>query len=162
MMDSLSTDLPSIDLRRESTRAKSLCLARIRNPRCRRNWKHSFVLQAATPHERTRFLVWKDRNEKNEVHAAKCPLFGMHSKHRCSGRRGPSRLAARSVDSTTGKLIAIFNNAGRNGPDLERSLRHRKSCNRQVYPGILAFCSHGTVCCTRFPEAIENVSFLIS
>lgn len=70
-------------------------------------------LQSTTPLDLTRFLVWKDGKGKTKVHTSRCPLFGTHSKNHC---KCPTRLAATTVDSTIGKLRAIFNSAGRCGP----------------------------------------------
>ena len=70
-------------------------------------------LQSATPYDVTRFLVWKDKNGKTKVHVPQCSLFGSRSKKLC---KCPTRLAAGTVDSTIGKLRAIFDRAGRNGP----------------------------------------------
>ena len=70
-------------------------------------------LQSTTPLDLTRFLVWKDGKGKTKVHTSRCPLFGTHSKNHC---KCPTRLAAATVDSTIGKLRAIFNSAGRCGP----------------------------------------------
>ena len=64
------------------------------------------------PRDIVRFLVWKDRKGQTKVHAAECPRLGSNSSHTCPC---PTRLAAGTVDSTIGKLRAIFNNMGRAG-----------------------------------------------
>ena len=56
--------------------------------------------------------MWKDSKGKTKVHAPSCPNFGSHSKRKC---RCPTRLAAGTVNSTIGKLRAIFNSVGRTG-----------------------------------------------
>ena len=67
---------------------------------------------SASPKDVIRFLVWKDSKGKTKVHAPSCPNFGSHSKRKC---RCPTRLAACTVNSTIGKLRAIFNSVGRTG-----------------------------------------------
>ena len=67
---------------------------------------------SASPTDVIRFLVWKDSKGKTKVHAPSCPNFGSHSKRKC---RCPTRLAAGTVNSTIGKLRAIFNSVGRTG-----------------------------------------------
>ena len=67
---------------------------------------------SASPKDVIRFLVWKDSKGKTKVHAPSCPNFGSHSKRKC---RCPTRLAAGTVNSTIGKLRAIFNSVGRTG-----------------------------------------------
>ena len=58
------------------------------------------------------FLVWKDSKGNTKIHSPSCPNFSSHSKRKC---RCPTRLAAGTVNSTIGKLRAIFNSVDRTG-----------------------------------------------
>ena len=53
-----------------------------------------------------------DSKGNTKIHSPSCPNFGSHSKRKC---RCPTRLAAGTVNSTIGKLRAIFNSVGRTG-----------------------------------------------
>ena len=118
---SVQIDLPSIDDRLASIRSQRRSLPYGRQKSSLQKQLEDFLsslpspknLQSAAPIDITRFLVWKDKNGKTKVHTPQCPLFGTHSKRRCNC---PTRLAAGTVDSTIGKLRAIFNDAGRHGP----------------------------------------------
>ena len=116
----VSLDLPAIDRRISS-------LQSVRAAKPYENQKSSlrFALESflsslptpkspisASPKDVIRFLVWKDSKGKTKIHAPSCPNFGSHSKRKC---RCPTRLAAGTVNSTIGKLRAIFNSVGRTG-----------------------------------------------
>ena len=66
----------------------------------------------ASPKNVIRFLVWKHSKGKTKIHAPSCPNFGSHSKRKY---RCPTRLATGTVNSTIGKLRAIFDSVGRPG-----------------------------------------------
>ena len=70
------------------------------------------TLFPATPKDVCRFLAWKDSREKTQVHVSTCPCLGKHKVHSCGC---PVRLSCATVDSYTGKLRAIFKDAGREG-----------------------------------------------
>ena len=68
----------------------------------------------AIPDDVVDFLIRKDSFGKTVVHCDTCPFFGERSNSSCSC---PKRLAYGSVDSTIGKLRAIFNKYGRTAID---------------------------------------------
>lgn len=68
------------------------------------------VIGATAPPDILRFLVWKDRKGKTQVHDKSCPFIGNGGKSPCEC---PTRLAAGTVDSTIGKLRSIFHALGR-------------------------------------------------
>ena len=117
----LKIDLSSVDNRLASIRAQRKSLPYERQKSALEKELETFLrslpspktLQSATPHDLTRFLVWKDGKGKTKVHIPQCPLFGSHSKTPC---KCPTRLAAGTVDNIIGKLRAIFTSTGRNGP----------------------------------------------
>ena len=117
----LKIDLSSVDNRLASIRAQRKSLPYERQKSALEKELETFLrslpspktLQSATPHDLTRFLVWKDLKGKTKVHIPQCPLFGSHSKTSC---KCPTRLAAGTVDNIIGKLRAIFTSTGRNGP----------------------------------------------
>ena len=74
-------------------------------------------LMSASPHDLVRFLVWKDKSGKTQVHAVGCPRRGLTCHSQCDC---PHRLAAGSVDSLIGKLRAIFKENDRAGDWEER------------------------------------------
>ena len=113
-------DLPSIDDRLASIRSQRRSLPYGRQKSLQKQLEDFLSslpspknLQSAAPIDITRFLVWKDKHGKTKVHTPQCPLFGTHSKRRCNC---PTHLAAGTVNSTIGKLRAVFNDAGRHGP----------------------------------------------
>jgi integrase len=63
-------------------------------------------ITTASPEDIKRFLVWKDRNGKTQVHVIDCAFLGKIGIHGCDC---PKRLAAGTVQSLTGKLKTIFN-----------------------------------------------------
>ena len=64
---------------------------------------------SASPRDLVRFLVWKDKSGKTQVHVVGCPHCGC-----------PHWLAAGSIDSLTGKLKTVFNENDRAGDWEER------------------------------------------
>ena len=74
-------------------------------------------LMSASPHDLVRFLVWKDKSRKTQVHAVGCPQRELACPPQCGC---PRRLAAGSVDSLTDKLRAIFKENDRAGDWEER------------------------------------------
>lgn len=70
------------------------------------------TLATATPHDVCRFLVFKDRNGKTQVHVIGCSFLGQRGQHSCGC---PVRLSYKTVDSYIGKLRAIFHANGRDG-----------------------------------------------
>lgn len=69
-------------------------------------------LLSATPLDIVRFLVWKDRTGKTQVHSLSCPHRGLKGSFSCNC---PLRLAAGTVDSLVGKLRTIFKDNDRGG-----------------------------------------------
>ena len=65
---------------------------------------------SCTPKHVIRFLVWKDQKGRTKVHQQDCKFLGSRVKGLCVC---PSHLAAGTVDSTIGKLQAIFDSLDR-------------------------------------------------
>lgn len=72
----------------------------------------SKTIFSCVPNDVIRYLVWKDRNGRTKVHQQHCQFLGSRLKGVCDC---PSHLAAGTVDSTIGKLRAIFNSLDRSG-----------------------------------------------
>ena len=70
--------------------------------------------RTAVPDDVVDFLLWKDSSGKTVVHSDTCLFLGERSNSSCSY---PKRLAYGSVDSTIGKVRAIFNKYGRTAID---------------------------------------------
>lgn len=70
------------------------------------------TLQSTHPKDIIRFLVWKDKRGRTQVHSAQCSFLGKAGKQTCGC---PLRLAAGTVDSLVGKIRAIFSAKGRKG-----------------------------------------------
>ena len=64
------------------------------------------------PRDICRFLVYKDKNGKTQVHRNECLHLGKKGTHDCAY---PLRLSYRTIDSYIGKLRAIFHAHGRDG-----------------------------------------------
>lgn len=75
-------------------------------------------LYSATPLDVCRFLSWKDKGGKTQVHGLSCPHLGKNGVFPCDC---PSHLSYKTVDSYVGKLRAIFRSIGREG-DWDSSL----------------------------------------
>ena len=71
----------------------------------------------ASPHVLVRFLVWKNKTGKTQVHFVGCPRRGLRDPSQCAC---PLRLAAGSVDYLIGKHRAIFKENDRAGDWEER------------------------------------------
>ena len=69
-------------------------------------------MNSASPQDLCRFLVWKDRKGKIQVHDANCPFLGQKGVSSCNC---PTRLAFGTVDSLIAKLRTIFKESGRVG-----------------------------------------------
>ena len=69
-------------------------------------------LLTATPRDLTRFLVFKDKSGKTQVHQNACRFLGQRGIHTCGC---PTRLSFKTVDSYIGKLRSIFVAIGRGG-----------------------------------------------
>ena len=66
----------------------------------------------ATPRDVCRFLVYKDKSGKTQVHKNECIYLGKKGSFKCGC---PLRLSYNTVDSYIGKLRAIFHAVGRRG-----------------------------------------------
>ena len=66
----------------------------------------------ATPRNLCRFLVFKDRGGKTQVHRNGYVFLGQRGTHSCGC---PVRLSYKTVDSYIGKLRFIFHAIGRDG-----------------------------------------------
>jgi len=104
-------------------RAIDLCLTSLRNAREDTPYHNqksaletelsSFLLQLSTlrtiisccPLDIVKFLVWKDNAGKTKVHESLCSAVGGYGPANCTS---PTRLGFGTVDSTIGKLRAIF------------------------------------------------------
>ena len=107
----LNVDLPSVDARisqlfaqesvydRQKSRLSDLLV----------QFLHSLPvpkdLMSATPLDLLRFLEWKDKTGKTQVHSLCCSHRGLKGSFSCGC---PFRLAAGTVDSLIGKLRSIF------------------------------------------------------
>lgn len=115
----LKIDLSSVDKRLASIRAQRKSLPYERQKSALKKKLETFLgslpssktLQSATPHDLTRFLVWKDGKGKTKVHVPQCPLFGSHSK----------RFASAPLVSPLEQLITLLANLGRFSRVLEET-----------------------------------------
>ena len=69
-------------------------------------------LAIVSPRDLCRFLVFKDRGGKTQVHRNGWAFLGQRGTHSCGC---PVRLSYKTVDSYTGKLRSIFHAIGRDG-----------------------------------------------
>jgi len=72
----------------------------------------SVTSSTVTPRDICRFLIYKDKFGKTQVHRNGCEYIGQKGKHECGC---PVRLSYKTVDSYIGKLRAIFHSVGREG-----------------------------------------------
>ena len=72
----------------------------------------SITISTVTPRDICRFLAYKDKNGKTQVHRNGCPHLGKGGTFDCVC---PLRLSYKTVDSYIGKLRAIFHAIGRDG-----------------------------------------------
>ena len=70
------------------------------------------TLATMTPRDICRFLVFKDKDGKTQVHRNGCNHLGTRGTFECGC---PLRLSYKTVDSYIGKLRAIFHTIGRDG-----------------------------------------------
>lgn len=70
------------------------------------------TLATVTPRDLCRFLVFKDKHGKTQVHRHPCAFLGQRGLHSCGC---PLRLSYKTVDSYIGKLRSIFHSIGRDG-----------------------------------------------
>lgn len=77
-----------------------------------RNLPGHVTLLTVTPRDLCRFLVFKDRKGKTQIHCLTCPHLGQRGKQTCGC---PLRLSYKTIDSYIGKLRSIFAAKGRDG-----------------------------------------------
>ena len=65
-----------------------------------------------TPRDLCRFLIFKDKRGKTQVHRNTCEFLGQRGNQSCGC---PLRLSYKTVDSYIGKLRSIFHSIGRDG-----------------------------------------------
>ena len=70
------------------------------------------TIATVTPRDICRFLVYKDKNWKAQIHHNGCPHLGKRGTHPCGC---PLRLSYKTIDSYIGKLRAIFHANRRDG-----------------------------------------------
>ena len=70
------------------------------------------TLATVTPRDLCRFLIFKDKDGKTQVHCNGCKFIGQQGRHLCAC---PQRLSYKTVDSYIGKLRSIFHADGRDG-----------------------------------------------
>jgi hypothetical protein len=76
------------------------------------DFRFSPTLATVTPRNLCRFLIYKDKNGKTQVHGNACSFLGQRGVHSC---KCPMHLSYKTVDSYIGKLRAIFHTMGRDG-----------------------------------------------
>ena len=71
-------------------------------------------LATVSPRDICRFLIFKDKDGRTQIHHNGCQFLGQRGKHACAC---PLRLSYNTVDSYIGKLRSIFQaiNIGRDG-----------------------------------------------
>ena len=67
-------------------------------------------MATVTPRDLCRFLIFRDRHGKTQVHRNSCEFLGQRGKHSCGCSLG---LSYKTVD--IGKLRSIFHSIGRDG-----------------------------------------------
>lgn len=70
------------------------------------------TLATVTPQDLCRFLIFKDIDEKTQVHCNSCKFIGQQGRHPWGC---PQRLSYKTVDSYIGKLRSIIHAEGRDG-----------------------------------------------
>ena len=70
------------------------------------------ILATVTPRDLCRFLIFKDKDGKTQVHCNSCKFIGQQGRHPCGC---PQRLSYKTVDSYIGKLRSIFHAEARDG-----------------------------------------------
>lgn len=69
-------------------------------------------LYTALPDDIRKFLIFKERKGRTQLHVQSCTFKGLAGRQSCTC---PKTLAAKSVDSLIGKIRAIFRDLGRSG-----------------------------------------------
>lgn len=69
-------------------------------------------LTNASPEDIRKFLIFKEKGGKTQLHDISCPLRTKHGLQTC---QCPRTLASKSVDSLLGKIRALFRDEGRSG-----------------------------------------------
>ena len=69
-------------------------------------------LATVSPRDICRCLIFKDKDDRTQIHHNGCQFVGKRGKHTCAC---PLRLSYNTVDSYIGKLISIFHAIGRDG-----------------------------------------------
>ena len=113
-------DLPSLDARLAELKMRSLSTPYVKEKSFLKSELEAFLyslpgrksLYTATPSGICRFLVWKDKSGKTQVHFRLCPHLGKKGILSC---KCPLRLSYKTVYSYIGRLRAIFRSAGRQG-----------------------------------------------
>lgn len=70
------------------------------------------TLTNVTPRDICRFLIFKDKDGKTQVHRSGCSNIGQKGRFDCGC---PVRLSHKTVDSYIGKLRSVFHSIGRDG-----------------------------------------------
>ena len=94
------------------------------------------TLATVTPRDLCRFLIFKDKDGKTQVHCNGCKFIGQQGRHPCGC---PQRLSYKTVDSYIGKLRSILHAEGRDGEwdkrlglDNPAAIKSVKDCLRLV------------------------------
>ncbi|CAC5394779.1 unnamed protein product [Mytilus coruscus] len=66
----------------------------------------------ASPEDIRKFLIFKEKGGKTQLHVTNCPLRTKHGLQVC---KCPRTLASTSIDSLLGKIRALFRDEGRSG-----------------------------------------------
>lgn len=69
-------------------------------------------LSNATPEDIRKFLIYKEKGGKTQLHSGNCRFLEKHGLQACNC---PRTLAYKSVDSLLGKIRALFRDEGRSG-----------------------------------------------
>ena len=69
-------------------------------------------LLTAIPEDVRKFLIFKEKDGKTQLHTQQCNFKGLAGKQKCEC---PKTLAAKTIDSLIGKVRAIFRDLGRSG-----------------------------------------------
>ena len=132
VVNPLPSNPPQVDIKQIDARLDFLTCASLSTPYEKQKQSLKQELQSflsalpgkktifsASPRDVCRFLVWKDKAGKTQVHCNGCSYLGKHGVHLCGC---PVRLSYTTVDSYIGKLRAIFHSVGRQG-EWESSLQ---------------------------------------
>ena len=92
------------------------------------------TMAIVTPVDICRFLVYKDKHGRTQVHCNSCQFLGERGMRDCGC---PSRLSYNTVDSYIGKLRAIFHATGRDGEWDRRLCLGNPATDQQVKDYLL-------------------------